>query len=52
MDPDNTGSQRVAQKNGFQREGVMRGAWLSAGRYQDVQSWSIVHDDVIDGGQT
>jgi [ribosomal protein S5]-alanine N-acetyltransferase len=50
--PGNAGSQRVAEKNGFQREGVMRGAWLSGGRYQDVQLWSILHDDVIDGGQT
>ncbi|HEX2469224.1 MAG TPA: GNAT family protein [Candidatus Limnocylindrales bacterium] len=47
--PGNAGSQRVAEKNGFQREGVMRGAFLSGGRYQDVQLWSIVHDDVIDG---
>jgi ribosomal-protein-alanine N-acetyltransferase len=49
--PDNAGSQRVAEKNGFQREGMMRGAFLSDGRYRDVQLWSIVHDDVIDGGQ-
>jgi RimJ/RimL family protein N-acetyltransferase len=48
---DNAGSQRVAQKNGFKLEGTMRGAWLSRGRYQDVQLWSIVHDDVIDGGR-
>jgi RimJ/RimL family protein N-acetyltransferase len=47
--PGNAGSQRVAEKNGFQREGVMRGAFLSGGRYQDVQLWSIVHDDAIDG---
>lgn len=49
--PGNAGSQRVAEKNGFQLEGVMRGAWLSGGRYQDVQVWSILHDDVIDGGR-
>jgi RimJ/RimL family protein N-acetyltransferase len=45
--PDNSGSQRVAEKNGFQREGVMRGAWLTRGRYQDVQLWSILRDEVI-----
>ncbi len=50
--PDNAGSQRVAEKNGFQREGIMRGAFLSGGRYSDVQLWSILHDDVIDGGGT
>ena len=56
--PDNAGSQRVAEKNGFQREGVMRGAWLTHGRHHDVQLWSILHDDVIgrpgakDGGGT
>lgn len=45
--PENAGSQRVAEKNGFKREGVMRGAFLSVGRHQDVEVWSILHDDVI-----
>jgi ribosomal-protein-alanine N-acetyltransferase len=48
--PGNAGSQRVAEKNGFRREGVMRGAFLSGGRYEDVQLWSILHGDVIDSG--
>ena len=50
--PGNAGSQRVAEKSGFQREGVMRGAFLSGGRYQDVQLWSIIHDDVIESDRS
>jgi len=46
--PDNVGSKRVAGKTGFSFEGVMRGAWLSRGRYQDVELWSILHDEVVD----
>lgn len=45
--PDNTGSRRVAEKTGFRFEGLMRGAWLSRGRYQDVELWSILRDEVI-----
>lgn len=45
--PQNLGSRRIAEKSGFQLEGVMRGAFLSRGRYQDVEVWSILHDDVI-----
>jgi RimJ/RimL family protein N-acetyltransferase len=47
--PENAGSKRVATKAGFRLEGVMRGAWLSRGRYQDVELWSIVHDEVVGG---
>jgi ribosomal-protein-alanine N-acetyltransferase len=45
--PANAGSRRVAEKTGFTFEGVMRGAWLSSGRYRDVEVWSILHDDVV-----
>ncbi|HSL77199.1 MAG TPA: GNAT family protein [Candidatus Limnocylindrales bacterium] len=45
--PDNLGSRRVAEKAGFELEGLMRGAFLSRGRYQDVELWSILRADVI-----
>jgi RimJ/RimL family protein N-acetyltransferase len=45
--PENLGSRRVAEKSGFQLEGLMRGAFLSGGRYQDVEVWSILRDDLI-----
>lgn len=48
--PENGGSRRVAEKSGFRLEGVMRGAFLSRGRYQDVELWSILRDDVIGRG--
>jgi ribosomal-protein-alanine N-acetyltransferase len=45
--PDNTASRRVAEKCGFRHEGTARGAWFNQGRYQDVEIYAIVHDDVI-----
>lgn len=45
--PANLGSRRIAEKSGFQLEGMMRGALLSGGRYHDVEVWSILHDDLI-----
>jgi [ribosomal protein S5]-alanine N-acetyltransferase len=46
--PNNAGSRRVAEKAGFRLEGVMREAFLSKGRYNDVEVWSILHDEVVD----
>jgi RimJ/RimL family protein N-acetyltransferase len=48
--PHNVGSKRVAEKTGFQLEGVMRGAWLSRGRYRDVELWSILREEALDAG--
>lgn len=45
--PDNTASRHVAEKCGFQHEGTARGAWYNAGRYHDVEIYSILHDEVI-----
>jgi [ribosomal protein S5]-alanine N-acetyltransferase len=45
--PDNTASRRIAEKCGFRHEGTARGAWYNKGRYQDVDIYAIVHDDVI-----
>jgi ribosomal-protein-alanine N-acetyltransferase len=48
--PDNTASRRIAEKCGFRREGTARGAWYNKGRYQDVDIYAVVHDDVIGSG--
>ena len=45
--PDNAASRRLAEKCGFQREGTARGAWYNKGQHQDVEIYSILHDDVI-----
>jgi len=45
--PDNAASRRLAEKCGFQHEGTARGAWYNKGRHQDVEIYSILHDDVI-----
>jgi RimJ/RimL family protein N-acetyltransferase len=48
--PDNGASRRLAEKCGFQHEGTARGAWYNKGRHQDVEIYSILHDDVITTG--
>jgi RimJ/RimL family protein N-acetyltransferase len=48
--PDNEASRRLAKKCGFQHEGTARGAWYNKGRHQDVEIYSILHDDVVSSG--
>lgn len=48
--PDNAASRRIAEKCGFRHEGTARGAWYNAGRYQDVEIYAILHDEVIGRG--
>jgi ribosomal-protein-alanine N-acetyltransferase len=43
--PDNAASQRVAQKNGFVDEGVMRGAWYHRGQYHDVKVYALLRHE-------
>jgi ribosomal-protein-alanine N-acetyltransferase len=43
--PDNAASQRVAAKNGFIEEGVMRGAWYHRGQYHDVKVCALLRED-------
>ncbi len=45
--PDNLASRRLAERCGFKHEGTARGAWYNKGRHQDVEIYSILHDDVI-----
>ena len=45
-DPDNVASQRVAEKAGFQREGVLRSSLLHPdGRRRDMIMWSLLPED-------
>jgi RimJ/RimL family protein N-acetyltransferase len=48
--PDNAASRRVPEKSGFTFEGVMRGAWFHKGAYHDLEVWSLLRDEVVDGG--
>ena len=44
--PDNEASRRVAQKNGYTFEGLMRGCWFHGGRFHDLEIWSILRDEL------
>jgi [ribosomal protein S5]-alanine N-acetyltransferase len=44
--PENEASRLVAQKCGFIREGISRGAVFHHGRNIDIENWSILRDEV------
>ncbi|XP_058212167.1 uncharacterized protein LOC131324277 [Rhododendron vialii] len=46
VDAENLGSQRVMEKAGFQREGVLRKYAFIKGRYRDLVTFSLVRFDV------
>ena len=43
--PDNLASRRVAEKCGYQYEGLARGAWFHRGRSQDVAVYAQLRAD-------
>ncbi|TND10016.1 MAG: hypothetical protein FD123_698 [Bacteroidetes bacterium] len=45
VDPDNTGSERVLEKCGFTREGVLRERYFFKGRYQTVTLFAKLSTD-------
>lgn len=47
--PDNAASKRVAEKSGFQSEGVARGAWFHRGRNHDVEVFSLLREEHYQG---
>ncbi len=47
--PDNVASQRVAEKAGYTREGLMRKCWFNQGRFHDLQVWSMLRDELRTG---
>jgi [ribosomal protein S5]-alanine N-acetyltransferase len=49
--PDNAASRRVAEKCGYQYEGIMRGAWYNRGKNHDVAVYAVLRDEILgDGG--
>jgi RimJ/RimL family protein N-acetyltransferase len=50
-DPDHRASQRVAEKAGFTREGVLRHAWEQRGEWKDVVLFSLVPADLAGDGE-
>jgi RimJ/RimL family protein N-acetyltransferase len=45
IDVDNHGSRRVAERCGYQREGVMRSIHIKQGRRSDAELWSRLPTD-------
>ena len=45
IDVENLGSQRVAEKCGYQLEGVLRSVYVKPGRRTDTQCWSRLVSD-------
>lgn len=43
--PENTASKRVAEKNGFRFEGVLRGAIFLRGASHDLEMWSLLRGE-------
>jgi ribosomal-protein-alanine N-acetyltransferase len=43
--PDNLGSQRVLEKAGFSKEGLIRRSFFSRGVYRDTAMWSILREE-------
>jgi [ribosomal protein S5]-alanine N-acetyltransferase len=44
--PDNAASQRVAERSGFRREGVLRSYHVVDGRREDAVFFSLLPDDL------
>jgi RimJ/RimL family protein N-acetyltransferase len=45
-DVENVPEQRALARAGFRREGVLRSAQFRAGRWRDVDVWSVLRDEV------
>ncbi len=50
IDVENIPSQRVLQKSGFQREGVLRRAGFRDGRWRDVAVYSLIRQEYVQKG--
>ena len=46
VEPDNTSSQRVAERSGFVREGLLRSRWVNAGQRRDSVVYGLLADDL------
>lgn len=45
--PDNVASRRVAEKVGFRKEGVLRGAFFHRGAHHDLEMYSLLRDEWV-----
>ncbi len=46
IEPDNVASQRVAERCGFVREGLLRSRWVSKGRRRDSVVYALLADEL------
>ena len=45
IEPENTSSQRVAERSGYVREGLLRSRWVKAGRRRDSVVYGLLPSD-------
>src|SRR5688572_15097786 len=45
--PDNAASRRVAEKCGYQYEGIAHGAWYNRGKNHDVAVYAVLRDEIL-----
>ena len=46
--PDNAASRRVAEKAGYQFEGIARGIWYNRGKHHDVAVYAALQNEYLD----
>jgi len=49
IEPENAASQKLVEKHGFVREGLLRGYEFTGGKYDDLYMYSLLKND--DGGK-
>jgi RimJ/RimL family protein N-acetyltransferase len=47
-EPENAASQRVVERCGFVREGLLRARWVSKGRRRDSVVYGLLADDFVE----
>lgn len=45
LSPENSGSRKVLERNGFRLEGIMRKAIFMQGKSQDAELWSLLREE-------
>ena len=48
IEPENAASQRVVERCGFVREGLLRSRWVSKGRRRDSVVYGLLADDFVE----
>jgi [ribosomal protein S5]-alanine N-acetyltransferase len=47
IEPDNIASQKLAEKSGFVREGLLRKYECTNGKFDDLYMYSLLRDEYI-----